>query len=119
MTTNIKENYTGVNMDAQENFHGNQLIYIGWDKHLMFCAPICVPMTPEAPFAAIVQEVLPGAYGQHPDFEKIDWSTVEWSIDQSPAKPDMDKSLVDNGITHKSLIRFVTPNLNGINGASS
>ena len=25
--------------DRLENFHGNQLLYIGWDGHLLFCAP--------------------------------------------------------------------------------
>ena len=111
--------YRGVAKDAQANFHGNQLVYIGWDKHLIFCAPICFPLPPDMPFAALVDEVLPGAYNQHPDFAKIDWGRVEWSLDQQPFTPALDKSLADNGITHKSVIRFRTPGLDGLNGIAS
>ncbi|NIB42232.1 phenol hydroxylase [Pseudomaricurvus alkylphenolicus] len=111
--------YQGVAKDAQENFHGNQLVYIGWDKHLIFCAPICVPLPPDAPFEVIVKEILPAAYGLHPDFEHIDWSHVEWTVDQISHIPDMHKSLSQNGVGHKSVIRFVTPGLNGIGGVAA
>ena len=119
LTTDSIKNFKGANLDAVENFHGNQLVYIGWDKHLMFCAPVCVPLPPEAPFGAIVQDVLPGAYGQHPDFANIDWDKVEWTIDGEAASPDLGKSLKDHGVGHKSLIRFVTPGLSGIKGSAS
>ena len=25
--------------DSQDKFHGGQLLYVGWDDHLMFCSP--------------------------------------------------------------------------------
>lgn len=113
------ENYTGVAKDVQENFHGNQLVYLGWDKHLIFCAPICVPLPPDAPFEVIVKEIAPAAYSPHPDFAQIDWSKVEWTVDQISHIPDMHKSLKENGVGHKSVIRFVTPGLNGLNGVAA
>ena len=36
----ITEDYAGERKDRVENFHCNQLVYIGWDHHLMFCAPV-------------------------------------------------------------------------------
>ena len=30
--------------DAVGNFHGAQLLYIGWEDHLLFCAPFCLPI---------------------------------------------------------------------------
>jgi phenol/toluene 2-monooxygenase (NADH) P4/A4 len=38
-------------------------------------------------------------------------------LDGNAFKPTLDKSLADNGVSHKSLIRMVTPGLNGINNS--
>ncbi len=102
--------------DKVENFHGNQLTYINWENHLMFCAPLCFPLPPEMPFAAFVGELLPSAYSQHPDFEKIKWDEVKWTLNGEDFTPDMDANLKENGLGHKSLVRFWTPGLDGING---
>ncbi len=105
--------------DTEDKFHGNQLVYVGWDQHLMFCAPHCVPLPPDMPFGALVREVLPGMYDSHPDWAQVNWDQVEWIVDNKPFQPDMEKGLRDQGIGHKSLIRFRTPGLNGIAGAAS
>lgn len=106
-------------LDRQENFHGNQLTYINWEKHLMFCAPVCLPLPPEMPFGALVKEVLPGVYNKHPDYGKIKWDDVIWQLDGADFTPNMDASLADNGLGHKSVVRFWTPGLNGIEGTHS
>ncbi|KAB7627385.1 phenol hydroxylase subunit P4 [Alkalilimnicola sp. S0819] len=111
--------YQGTPKDVQENFHGKQLVYLGWDKHLMFCSPVALPLPPEMPFEALVKEVLPSAYGKHPDFEKIDWDAVAWTVNQQPFTPDMDKGLAEQGIEHKSVIRMRTPGLEGIKGSAT
>ncbi|MAU41429.1 MAG: phenol hydroxylase [Kordiimonas sp.] len=106
-------------LDKRENFHGNILIYINWEKHLMFCAPVCVPLSPDMPFGALVSELLPNVYSAHPEFEKIDWDAVEWTLDHKPISPEPDQTLEDLGAHHKSLFRFTTPGLNGIGGVAS
>jgi len=93
------------------------LLYIGWDHHMMFCAPFCLPLPPTMPFGALIQEVLPGLYGYHPDFAKIDWSQVQWFKSGQPWTPDPAKSLAENGLKHKDAIRFRTPGLTGIKGS--
>ena len=40
----LNEGYTGEIRDREENFHGKQLLFIGWEDHLMFCAPHCIPV---------------------------------------------------------------------------
>lgn len=102
--------------DVQENFPA-PLLFIGWDQHLMFCAPIALPLPPDTPFGALGTQVLPGAYGYHPDFAKIDWSQVEWLKSGKPWKPDPARSLAENGLKHKDVIRFRTPGLSGLNGS--
>ena len=101
--------------DTLDKFHGNQLVYVHWEEHLLFCSALAFPFPPAMPFGALLSDVLPQFYGMHPDFAKIDWATVRWQIDGKDAAPDPQKSLADNGIGHKSLIRFWTPGLSGVN----
>lgn len=112
-------NYSGVNKDRLENFHGNQLLYIGWEHHLLFCAPFAFPFPPDMPFRAVIEQVLPGAFGYHPEFKQIDWSQAKWFKSGKPFAPDFDKSLADNGLKHKDVIKFLTPGLDGIKGSAS
>lgn len=100
--------------DTEDRFFGNRLIYLCWENHLMFSAPFCLPLPPTLPFGALVREVLPELYGEHPEFEQIDWQRVEWSNSDNRFRPDFGKSLAQHGLTHKSLIRFRTPALEGI-----
>lgn len=102
--------------DVRENFPA-PLLYIGWEDHLMFCAPFCLPLPPDTPFGALASAVLPGIFGYHPDFAKIDWDKAEWKKNSQPWKPDPAKSLAGNGLQHKDAIRFRTPGLTGIKGS--
>jgi phenol hydroxylase P4 protein len=105
--------------DGVENFHGNQMVIIGWDHHLMISSPMAFPLPPDMPFGAMVSEVMPAAFAPHPDWELIDWDKVEWMLDGEGFTPELDKSLKENGVGHKSVIRFKTPGLDGINGSGS
>jgi phenol hydroxylase P4 protein len=116
MAVIAKDGYVDIVRDKVENFHGNQLVYVSWDDHLLFSAAQAFPLPPEMPFQALVSEVMAGVFSYHEDYEKIDWVTVEWVLDGASFAPDMVKSLKDNGVGHKSLIRFKTPGLMGING---
>ena len=115
----IVENYTGERLDAVENFHGNQVLYVSWDYHTMICAPVAFPVPPGMPFGKVIEELIPGAFGLHPEFGDIDWSTARWHLNGEAFSPDMDASLADQGIDHKSIVRFATPGLNGIKGSGS
>lgn len=105
--------------DLLENFHGNQLVYTQWEKHLSFAAPLAFPLPPAMPFGALTAELLPKFYGMHPDFPKIDWAKVEWTLDGERFTPAMEKSLAENGVGHKSVIRFNTPGLDGYKHTAS
>ena len=115
----IRDDYHGDMKDTVDKYNGQQLFSISWDKHMMFATPFCFPVDPQMKFADMVNKVLPGLYGRHPDFEKIDWDSVEWIMSGEKFEPDFDKSFEDNGIVHKQLVRFSTPELTGINGAAT
>ncbi|MFC1578772.1 phenol hydroxylase subunit P4 [Pseudomonadota bacterium] len=115
----ITSDYTGERRDRVENFHGNQIVYVGWDQHLMFCSPVAFALPPDTPFSKLVDEILVGAFSQHPDFARIDWGEVQWHLNNQPFVPERDKSLIEQGVDHKSVIRMTTPGLNGIKGSGS
>ena len=115
----ISGDYPSIHMDSVDRFHGNQLVYIGWDYHTSICTANAYPLPPDMPFGALTEAVLPSVLGPHPDFPKIDWSKVEWLLDGQSFTPDMGKSLKDNGVGHKSLIRFKTPELTGYKGTGN
>ena len=68
------------------------------------------------PFGALVRDVLPLLYGEHPEFEAIDWHRTHWFNSSKRFIPDFGKSLEHHGLSHKSLIRFRTPSLEGARG---
>lgn len=95
------------------------LLYVGWEDHLMFCAPFCVPFPPTLKFGDMCRGAFPGIFGAHPEFAKIDWDKAEWFKSGQPWKPDYEKTLAENGLGHKDAIRFRTPGLNGFEGSCS
>jgi phenol hydroxylase P4 protein len=115
----LKPGYAGPVADKEDRFHGKRLLYLGWEDHLLFCSPVCLPLPPDMPFGALIAEVLPGVYGSHPDFARIDWGRVQWLDSGKPFEPAPARSLADNGLVHKSAIRFRTPGLTGIAGSHS
>ncbi len=111
--------YPALVRDNVENFHGNQLVFVGWDHHLMIDSPRAFPLPPDMPFGALVNDVLPAAYAPHPEWEQVNWDEAEWLLDGESFTPNLEASLKDNGIGHKSVVRFNTPGLNGIAGSGS
>lgn len=113
----IKPGYHGEFKDRLEMFGGKQLLNICWEKHTMMGWPMCIPVSPELPFGALIEQVLPTIYSQHPDFDRIRWDEVQWSTSQGPFIPNPAKSLAEHGLQHKVQIRFRTPGLDGHNAA--
>lgn len=112
----IRENYVGEVLDKQIHFGDNILVFIGWDDHLLFCSAKSFPLPPQMPFKDLKAHVLSEGFGQHPDFENIDWSEVQWTLNGETLTPSDDKTLAELGFDHKSLLRFKTPSLKGWNG---
>ena len=108
--------YTFKPADARENFNGKQLLYLNWEKHRLFSRPMVLCLSPDTPFSHIIETIVPDAYSLHPDFENIDWNAVTWIKSGKPFTPDPAKTLAENGLGHKDLIRMVTPGLDGLRG---
>ncbi len=106
--------YPTIQQDAEDKFHGKQLLYLCWENHLMYAAPFCIPVPRTLPFGAVIMEVLPELYGEHPEFEDIDWKRTLWFNSGKRFIPDAGKSLEHHGLGHKAVISFRTPELEGI-----
>ncbi len=115
----ITDDYSGERLDQVENFHGNQVVYVGWDRHLMFCSPIAFATPPATLFATLLDEMLPGAYAQHPEFKEVNWAEAIWHLNGEAFTPDRNKTLEEQGIDHKSILRITTPGLDGIKGSGT
>lgn len=119
MTVNAISEYRATPRDLQANFHGMQMLYVYWEKHLMFCSPFAFLVAPAMTFGAFIEQVFTDAIKAHPDSARIDFSEAVWLLNGQPFTADPSASLEANGIDHKSLLRLSTPGLNGVQGSCS
>ena len=108
--------YEHASHDGAAHF-SQPLIYIGWDEHMMFAAPIVQILSLDTTFEALMQNVLPTLYGAHPDFARIRWEQVQWFRGSTMFTPRALGTLAEHGFTHKSVLRFRTPGLEGLRGS--
>lgn len=113
----LRNDYHGDFKDSADKFGGAQLVYIGWDKHQLFCSSRAFPLPPTMTFQELLDNVMPEAFSQHPEFGRVVWERAEWILDNQSFQPDHSKTLAELGIGHKSVLRLVTPNLTGYKGA--
>jgi phenol hydroxylase P4 protein len=116
MTVAAIKEYVGVPLDVVANFHGNQLIYVCWDGHLMYAAPSIFMVAPGMKFEDFLTQLLVPVIQGHPDTAKIDWRKTIWEKADKPWTPAFEKTVAENGIVHKEYLRFKTPGLNGYKG---
>jgi phenol/toluene 2-monooxygenase (NADH) P4/A4 len=111
--------YSAQPLDRQANFNGLQLVYLCWEKHLLFCAPFTFPLPPDMSFGDFIDNVLTPSISSHPDASSVDFTAATWRLNDQPFIPRLMASLIDNGIDHKSLLHLATPGLNGIAGTGN
>jgi phenol hydroxylase P4 protein len=84
---------------------------------MMFAAPLVQSLSPTTTFLDLVQTVMPKLYGEHPQFQQIDWNKTQWFRGSVMFTPRMQGSLAEHGLSHKSVLRFRTPGLEGLRGS--
>lgn len=104
--------FIGRPADHVSRYHGDQLNYVSWDRHLMFAAPFILCVSPTMSFEELVKGPISALIQADPDAAQIDWNTVEWLKSNKPFVPRFDQTLAENGVTHKEQLRFHTPGLN-------
>jgi len=114
MAVTARKPYHAEPRDLQKNFVGNQLVYIGWDQHLLFAAPFLFCLPPATLFGDLVEQRLKPLVAPDPDAAAVDWDKVQWLKGGQPWTPKPDASLADNGIGHKCQLRLITPGTNSL-----
>jgi phenol hydroxylase P4 protein len=109
--------YTAEPKDKVENFNGMQLLYIRWHKHLMFCAPFALLVSPNMTFPELWETQIKPAIAPHPDSAKIAVEQIQWELNGKAFEPNQGTSLLELGIDHKSMLTMATPGLNGLYNA--
>lgn len=93
------------------------VVYIAWDEHMLFAAPMALQLSLDTTFDDLMHKVLPTLYGTHPQFALIRWEQVQWFRSSTMFTPRASSSLAAQGFTHKSVLRFRTPGLEGLRGS--
>lgn len=119
MTVKAISEYSADPMDTVDKFHGMQIMYIYWANHLMFCASFAFLVEPDMSFEMMLKNTFIPAVVNHPESEYIDFNIARWMLNGVEFKPSMQLSLRENGVDHKSLITFITPELHGLNGSAT
>lgn len=114
MAIKSTKQYVFDHQDAVEGFHGNQLVYASWDRHLLFAAPFLLYVSPSMTFRELVEGPLTALIQPDPDASQVKWDEVKWLKANQPFTPDFDATLAGNGIHHKAMLRFDTPGLNSL-----
>src|SRR5258708_36848647 len=102
----LNEGYTGEVKDREENFHGQRLLFIGWEDHLMFCAPHCITVPPTMTLGLLAAEVLPAIYSSHPDWGRVNRDQIEWFRSGERFSPQFRKTPGGDGLQPKPVIRL-------------
>ena len=61
--------YIGAVKDSVDKFHGNQLLFVGWEDHLFFCAPFAFHFRRRS-VLAMWSSRFARRLRQHPDWKK-------------------------------------------------
>ena len=110
----IHNNYQFEPLDLQKIMAINS--YFTWVGIITpFCSAHAMLASPQQTLGQLIEQQITGGFAQHPDFAKIDWSKVQYTLDGQTISPESTQSLAELGFGHKSLLRFVTPELNGYN----
>ena len=78
--------------------------------------PAAYRLPPDISLGDFLTQMFCPDHKHHPEYSKIDYTTLVWTLDGQPWAPVLDKSLRENGVTHMSYLSFRAPGLDGLNG---
>ena len=102
--------------DRAENYGGDINIYCCWEHHLLVPCPAAYRLPSEISLRDFLTQMFCPDHNHHPEYSKIDYARLVWTLDGQPWAPVLDKSLRENGVTHMSYLSFRAPGLDGLNG---
>lgn len=119
MSVKAISEYITESKDTVANFNGMQVVYVYWEKHLMYASPFAFLVAPDMTLGDFLDGVLRPAIAAHPDSARVDFAQGQWSLNGQAFRPDPAVGLLAQGVDHKSMLTLTTPGLTGINGSAS
>ena len=105
MAVKAMYDYDWPSRSAAEFYGDAQLVHVWWKGNPYFVAASTFPFPKDMPFGALVG-LCKEFFAADPDFTPEMMDTARWAVDKQPITPDMEASLVANGVGHKSLVQF-------------
>ena len=102
--------------DRVENYGGDINLYCCWEHHLLIPCPAAYRLPPDLTLHDFLEQMFRPDHNHHPDYAKLDYAALVWTLDGKSWSPALDRSLRENGVTHMSYLSFRAPGLDGING---
>jgi phenol hydroxylase P4 protein len=110
--------YVGIPRDLVSNFLGKQIVYVCWDQHLLFAAPMMLVVEPTMLLKDLLDQVWKPLLAADPDVAALQWEQSQWLKSKQPWTPRLEASIADNGIAHKEQLLLRTPKLNSLLAAA-
>jgi len=110
--------YVGVPRDLVANFCGKQIVFVCWDQHLLFAAPMMLVVEPAMRLRDLFDQVWKPLLQADPDLPQLKWEQAQWLKSNQPWTPNLEASIAANGIAHKEQLRLKTPELNSLRPAA-
>ena len=112
MAIKSTKEFVGVPRDAEEHYDGNRIVYVSWDRHLLFAASLMTCVSKDMLLRDYLEGPIRDLLANDPDVGQLDFEKATWLKANQPWRPQFDKSLAENGVGHKEHLRFDTPGLN-------
>ncbi|MDR2014008.1 MAG: phenol hydroxylase subunit P4 [Azoarcus sp.] len=103
--------YVGIPRDHVTNFCGKQIVFVCWDQHLLFAAPMMLVVEPTMLLKELFDQVWKPLLQADPDSAALKWDQGQWLKSNQPWTPNLEASIAANGIGHKEQLRLKTPGL--------
>ena len=105
MATVAISEYKFPSRSRQELYGDDQLVHIWWKGNPFYVSAATFPLPKEMPFGALVG-LAKDFFSADPDFDPDAFDNARWAVDKVPLTPDLEASIVANGVGHKSLVQF-------------
>ncbi len=102
--------------DRPENYGGDINVYCCWEHHLLIPCPAAYRLPPSLTLREFLEQMFAPDHAHHPEWAKVDYASLIWTLDGRPWQPMLERSLRDNGVTHMSYLSFRAPGLDGFCG---
>lgn len=100
--------------DRAEIYGASQLVYFCWERHMLFAAPFITFPRSDMKLGDYLENIIKPLISPDPDAPQVEWTKAQWSNGPKPFTPNIDASLVDNGLGHKAKLIMSTPGLNSL-----